>query len=282
MAKLAEVGIFGGSGFYSLLDNVREVKIDTPYGPPSDSIMLAEVKNRKVAFLPRHGRNHTIPPHKVNYRANVWAMRSLGCKAIISPCAAGSLQRDVPPGMFVVCDQYVDRTSGRLDTFYDGPIVTHVSPADPYSEELRKLAVEEIKSLGIPCKDGGTVVVIQGPRFSTKAESKWFHSMGWEVINMTQYPEAYLCRELGMATVNISLITDYDSGVHADTDAVDAMSVLEVFKMNSENIKKVVLGLVGRLPADLDALRPLDALKFSRGDGHAMHAEDIRLFDLLD
>ena len=126
MADLAEIGIFGGSGFYSLLDDVREAKVDTPYGPPSDSVFLATVGGRRVAFLPRHGRRHTIPPHKVNYRANVWAMRSLGVKAVISPCAAGSLQLHVEPGHFVVSDQFVDRTTGRADTFFDGPIVSHV------------------------------------------------------------------------------------------------------------------------------------------------------------
>ncbi len=282
MAGTAEIGIFGGSGFYSLLENVREVKVDTPYGPPSDAIMLATVSGRKVAFLPRHGRHHTIPPHKINYRANVWAFRSLGVQAVISPCAAGSLQRDVPPGTFVVCDQFVDRTTGRIDTFYDGPIVTHVSAADIYDPTLRKIAAEVIQSLGIPCQDHGTVVVIQGPRFSSKAESKWFHDAGWEVINMTQYPEAYLCRELGMAVVNISLITDYDSGVHADAKAVDARSVLEVFKSNSENIKKVVLELVTRMPADLTSLNARDALTYSRGDGGSSSDEDIRLFEALD
>lgn len=278
----AEVGVFGGSGFYSLLENVREVKVDTPYGPPSDSVFLATVKDRKVAFLPRHGRNHTIPPHKINYRANVWAMRALGCQAIISPCAAGSLQRHVAPGEFVVCDQYVDRTNARADTFYDGPIVTHVSPADPYDPTLRRLAIETIRDHGITVHEQGTVVVINGPRFSTKSESKWFHDAGWEVINMTQYPEAYLCRELGMGVVNISLITDYDSGVHADADAVNAHDVLEVFKSNSEKIKAVVLDLIGRLPADLSTVSSKGMLQFTRGDGHAATSEDIRLFDLLD
>jgi 5'-methylthioadenosine phosphorylase len=281
MEQKAEIGVFGGSGFYSLLENVEEVKVDTPYGAPSDSVFLAEVKGRKVAFLPRHGRNHTLPPHGINYRANVWAMRSLGVKAIISPCAAGSLQVHVAPGSFVVCDQFVDRTSGRKDTFYDGPIVTHVSPADTYDPELRRLAVETIREHGIEVHDGGTVVVIQGPRFSTKAESKWFHDAGWEVINMTQYPEAYLCRELGMAVVNISLITDYDSGVHSGTEAVTAHDVLAVFKKNSENIKKVVLDLIGKMPKDLDALGARQALQYSRGDGHAASERDIRLYELL-
>lgn len=280
MAK-ADIGIFGGSGFYSLLKDVREVKVDTPYGPPSDSLMLAEVGGRKVAFLPRHGRNHTIPPHKINYRANVWAMRSLGVQAVISPCAAGSLQVHVKPGDFVVCDQFVDRTNGRVDTFYDGPIVTHVSPADTYCPTLRKIAVETIREHGIECHDGGTVVVIQGPRFSTKSESKWFHDAGWEVINMTQYPEAYLCRELGMAVVNISLITDYDSGVHAGAEAVTAHSVLEVFQKNAERIKGVVLDMVKKMPADLSTIATRDALTYSRGDGHAATPDDIRVFEIL-
>lgn len=277
----AEVGVFGGSGFYSLLEDVREVKVDTPFGPPSDAVFLATVNGRKVAFLPRHGRHHTIPPHMINYRANVWAMRSLGVQAIISPCAAGSLQVHVEPGHFVVSDQFVDRTNGRKDTFYDGPIVTHISPAETYDPLLRKLAIETIREHGITVHDKGTVVVIQGPRFSTKAESKWFHDAGWEVINMTQYPEAYLCRELGMGVVNIALITDYDSGVHAGAEAVNATDVLEVFKSNSEKIKKVVLDLIGKLPADLSVVQPKEALQFSRGDGHAVTDDDIRLFEIL-
>jgi 5'-methylthioadenosine phosphorylase len=277
----AEIGVFGGSGFYSLMEDVIETKVDTPYGPPSDSIFLASVHGRKVGFLPRHGRHHTIPPHLVNYRANVWAMRSLGCQAIISPCAAGSLQKHVEPGHFVVCDQFVDRTSGRKDTFYDGPIVTHVSPADMYSPVLRNLAISVIREHGIVCHDTGTVVVIQGPRFSTKAESQWFHNHGWEVINMTQYPEAYLCHELGMGVVNISLITDYDSGVHAGTDAVTATDVLAVFQSNAEKIKKVVLDLIGRIPTDLSEVSSVKALEFTRGDGHATSPADIRLFQVL-
>jgi 5'-methylthioadenosine phosphorylase len=278
----AEIGVFGGSGFYSLLENVREVKVDTPYGPPSDAVMLATVKNRRVAFLARHGRLHTLPPHKINYRANVWAMRSLGVQAVISPCAAGSLQKHVKPGSFVVCDQFVDRTNGRIDTFYDGPIVTHVSPAETYDPLLRKLTVETIREHDIECHDGGTVVVIQGPRFSTKSESKWFTDAGWEVINMTQYPEAYLCRELGMAVVNISLITDYDVGVVSGSDSVTAHDVLEVFQSNAEKVKKVVLDLIGKFPTDLSALGARQSLAYSRGDGHAATSEDIRLYELID
>jgi 5'-methylthioadenosine phosphorylase len=279
VADLAEIGVFGGSGFYSLLEDVREIKVDTPYGPPSDSVFLAEVAGRRVAFMPRHGRRHTIPPHLVNYRANVWAFRSLGVKAVISPCAAGSLQLDVRPGDFVLCDQFVDRTTGRRDTFFDGPIVSHVSAADIYDPELRRIAAAVIREHDIPLHERGTVVVIQGPRFSTKAESKWFSDAGWEVINMTQYPEAYLVRELGMAVVNIALITDYDAGVHEGTAAVDARSVLEVFEQNAARIQRVVLDMIARFPADLDALGARDDLRFTRGDGHAASPEDIRLFE---
>ena len=275
----AEIGVFGGSGFYSLLDDVREIKVDTPYGPPSDSFFLANVAGRDVAFLPRHGRRHTIPPHRINYRANVWAMRSLGVKAVISPCAAGSLQLHVKPGDFVVCDQFVDRTRGRADTFYDGPIVTHLSSADIYDPVLRQLTIETIRDHGIEVHERGTIVVINGPRFSTKSESKWFSDAGWEVISMTQYPEAYLCRELGMAVVNIALITDYDAGVHEGTEAVSAANVLEVFSQNAERIQKVVLDLIGRFPADLDSLGALDAMGPTRGDGHTITREDIRLFE---
>src|SRR5438874_13268788 len=260
MADLAEIGVFGGSGFYSLLDDVREVKVDTPYGAPSDSFFLATVAGRDVAFLPRHGRQHTIPPHKINYRANVWAMRSLGVKAVISPCAAGSLQPQVKPGDFVLCDQFVDRTNGRADTFFDGPIVTHVSSADIYDPTLRKIAADVIRQQQIPLHVRGTIVIINGPRFSTKSESKWFSDAGWEVISMTQYPEAYLCRELGMAVVNIALITDYDAGVLEGTEAVDAQSVTEVFAQNAARIQQVVLDMIGRFPADLDALGARDAL----------------------
>lgn len=274
-----EIGVFGGSGFYSLLENVTEVKVDTPYGPPSDAIMLAEVHGRKVAFLPRHGRSHTIPPHKINYRANVWAFHKLGVKAVISPCAVGSLQKHIAPGDFVLADQFIDRTNGRADTFFDGPIVSHVSPADMYDKELRRIAAEAVKANGITCHESGTVVVIQGPRFSTKSESKWFTQMGWEIINMTQYPEAYLCHEMGMGVVNIALVTDYDSGVVADTSAVTAHDVLEVFKSNAQKARNVVLDIVKNLPQDLSGIGSRDQLQYTRGDGHATSDYDIRLFD---
>jgi 5'-methylthioadenosine phosphorylase len=274
----AEIGVFGGSGFYSLLDEVREIKVDTPYGPPSDSFFLADVGGRSVAFLPRHGRRHTIPPHRINYRANVWAMRSLGVKAVISPCAAGSLQLKVKPGDFVLCDQFVDRTRGRDDTFFDGPIVSHVSSADIYDPKLRAIAADVIREHKIPFHERGTIVVINGPRFSSKSESKWFSDAGWEVVSMTQYPEAYLCRELGMAVVNIALITDYDAGVHEGTEAVSAQSVVEVFQQNAARIQQVVLDMIRRFPKDLDALGARAMLDDTRGD-NARSPEDIRLFE---
>lgn len=265
MKPYAEIGVFGGSGFYSFLEKVEEVKIDTPYGPPSDLIAIGEIAGRRVAFLPRHGRKHSIPPHKINYRANLWAMKELGVTRIISPCAAGSLQRHVKPGDFVVADQYVDRTHGRADTFYEGPTVHHVSPADPYCPVLRQLAIEEIRAHGIPVHEKGTIVVINGPRFSTKAESKWFTSMGWEVINMTQYPEAYLARELAMCVVNISLITDYDSGLVAEGEVspVTAEEVMHVFHQNAERIRKVIFGLIEKIPTERNCPCP-KVLEYAR------------------
>lgn len=251
----ADIGVFGGSGFYSLLEHVREVKIDTPYGPPSDSVFLAEYAGKRVAFLPRHGRHHSIPPHMINYRANLWAMKELGVRFVISPCAAGSLQAHIAPEHFVVCDQYVDRTHGRKDTFYDGPNVHHVSSADPYCPYLRQLAIDVIREQGITVHERGTVVVVQGPRFSTKAESRWYTQAGWEVINMTQYPEAYLALELNMAVVNISLITDYDSGLVAAGEVPPCQQdeIYAVFLKNAERVKRVVLELVRRIPLDLDS-----------------------------
>ena len=249
----ALLGVIGGSGFYSLLENVREVEVKTPFGDPSDKLFLADLEGRTVAFLPRHGRHHTIAPHKINYRANIWALKSLGVKFLISPCAAGSLQKHVAPGDFVVCDQYVDRTRGRLDTFYDGEDVYHVSPADPYCPHLRQIAIDVIKEHGIPVHETGTVVVINGPRFSTKSESKWFGDQGWEVISMTQYPESYLALEQEIAVVNISLITDYDSGLHAEVEAVTAAEVVKVFQENATRIKSVVLEILKRIPTDLDS-----------------------------
>ncbi|NTV91201.1 MAG: S-methyl-5'-thioadenosine phosphorylase [Clostridiales bacterium] len=246
MEYSADIGIFGGSGFYSLIEGMKEVEINTPYGKPSAKIALGNFEGKKVAFLPRHGKDHQFPPHMVPYRANLYAMKQLGVKKIIGPTASGSLQPHIKPGDFVVCDQFVDRTTARKDTFFDGPETKHPSPAYPYCPELRKTAIAAGKELGITIHEQGTVVVIQGPRFSTVAESRWFSKMGWEVINMTQYPECYLARELGICYVNISLITDYDVGLegHEDIAPVTHDEVLKVFEANNDKVREMIFGII--------------------------------------
>lgn len=241
--------MFGGSGFSSLLDDADEVDVDTPYGAPSDRLLVGELAGVRVAFLPRHGRRHQLPPHRIPYRANVWAMRSLGVRRLLGPCAAGSLDRELPPGTFVVCDQFVDRTSGRADTFYDGPIATHVAAADPYCRSVSDVVVERGRAVGLEIRDGGTMVVISGPRFSTRAESAWFASMGWSVVNMTGYPEAWLARELGLCYANISLITDYDVGVDG-VEPVTTEAVLETFARSNGQLRELISTVV-RPVADL-------------------------------
>jgi 5'-methylthioadenosine phosphorylase len=247
----AEVGVFGGSGFYHLLDDVEHVRMDTPHGPPSDQIALGTVAGRRVAFLPRHGAHHTLPPAAINYRANLWAFKALGVERVIAPTAAGSLQSHVMPGHFVVCDQFVDRTWGRADTFFqEGPKVVHVSAAEPYCPELRALAVDVGREQSVVMHDRGTVVVVQGPRFSTRAESRWFSSQGWEVVNMTQYPEVILARELELCYVNVALITDYDAGLDADPGvvAVNVTDVQAVMAANTKRVRELILTLIERLP----------------------------------
>ncbi len=246
-----DIGVFGGSGFYKLADNVKEYAIKTPYGMPSDKIAVAELHGKTVAFLPRHGKDHHLPPHMINYRANIHAMKMLGIKALVSPCASGSLQAHVQPGDFVICDQVVDRTSGRKDTFFDGPKVVHVSLAEPYNADLRKLAIQASKDCLVPCHEKGTIVVIQGPRFSSKSESKWFTQMGWEVVNMTQYPEVTLAKEAAIPMVNISLITDYDAGLVGDAVApCTTEEVIRTFSANNEKLTKVLHRFIELFPKD--------------------------------
>lgn len=248
MKPSAEIGVFGGSGFSTFLSGAEEVEVATPYGEPSGPVVVGEVDGRRVAFLPRHGRQHQFPPHMINYRANVWAMNELGVERILAPVAAGSLQPHVRRGDFVVCDQLVDRTSGRAATFYDGPATTHVSFADPFCEDIRQTAVALASEQGITVHDGGTIVVIEGPRFSTRAESRWFASMGWEVINMTQYPESVLARELEICYGNISLITDYDVGVEG-VPPVTVEEVIKVFAENNARLRDLLLAVIPALPA---------------------------------
>ena len=259
----AEIGVFGGSGFYELLDNAREHRINTPFGAPSSPVMVGEIGGRSVAFLPRHGKDHSLPPHMINYRANLWAMKELGVTQIIGPNACGSLQPEVEPGHFVICDQFVDRTWGRKDTFFDGPITTHVSSADPYCPTMRSVAVEKAVELGITAHPSGTVVVIQGPRFSTRSESKWFASQGWEVINMTQYPECYLARELEICYVNISLITDHDAGAEG-VEPVTNDEVIRVFNENNSRVRELIYTMIPALPTVRDCVcsRALEGAAF--------------------
>jgi 5'-methylthioadenosine phosphorylase len=251
--KKADVGVFGGSGFYSFIKIEDEIFMETEYGKPSDKIVIGDIEGVKVAFLPRHAHDHSIPPHMINYRANVFAMKKLGVKQIFSPCASGSLHPLIKPGDFVICDQFVDRTNSRKDTFYDGPHTTHISTAEPYCPELRKIVIKSANELGIKCHERGTVVVVQGPRFSTKAESRWYSNQGWEVINMTQYPEVALARELEICFVNISIITDYDAGLE-DNPEIKPVSSKDIVKIFGENIKKISQLLFKSIPrvADID------------------------------
>ena len=252
------VGIFGGSGFYDFLDEVEEVAVDTPYGPPSARIRLGELDGTRVAFMPRHGDDHALPPHRINYRANVWAMRQVGVTRIVGPSACGSLKPELAPGTFVVCDQFVDRTRGREDSFYDGPQTTHVSAADPYCQDLSRLLAETARELGIPVVEGGTIVVIEGPRFSTRAESRWFGAAGWDVVNMTQYPEAWLARELELCYANIMLVTDYDVGLEGmpQAEPVSADAAFAVFRNNLDRLRALLFRAVpkvGPQPDDICA-----------------------------
>jgi 5'-methylthioadenosine phosphorylase len=242
----ADVGVFGGSGFYSLFDSVEEISVETPYGEPSAPVAIGEIGRKTVAFLPRHGKQHQLPPHRIPYRANLWALRELGVRRILGPCASGALRPDLALGEFVVCDQYLDRTWGRCDTFYDGPQTTHVSAADPYCPDLRRLLVDTAAERGIPAHDGGTVVVVQGPRFATRAESRWFQSMGWDVINMTAYPECHLARELELCYATIAMVTDYDVGVEGGR-AVTAAEVVRVFEENNMRLRELLFAVIPKI-----------------------------------
>jgi 5'-methylthioadenosine phosphorylase len=247
----AQIGVFGGSGFYSFLEDTETVEVDTPYGAPSASPLVGTIGERRVAFIPRHGLNHQYPPHAINYRANLWAMKELGVQRIVGPCAAGSLQTEVKIGEFVVCDQIVDRTRTRPHTFYDGPVTTHISFADPYCATMRAAIVEKGRELGVGIHGDGTMVVIEGPRFSTRAESSWFNREGWHTINMTGYPEVLLARELEICYANISLITDYDVGVPG-APPVTHEEVVRVFNENNARLRELLFAVIPALPEERD------------------------------
>jgi 5'-methylthioadenosine phosphorylase len=236
----AHVGVFGGSGLTHLLSDAAEIQLDTPWGAPSGPITLGQVDGRTVAFLARHGSGHRVPPHKVNYRANVDAMRQLGVGALFGPFAAGSLRPDLTPGTLVVVDQFVDRTSGRAETFHDsfdeGP--RHLTLPDPYDEHLRGLLLGAARRMDLPVVDGGTVVVVNGPRFSTRAESRWFRAQGWDLVNMTQHPEAVLAAEAGIPYAGLAIVTDHDAGVE-DDPAVAPVTQEEVFAVFDQTVGQV-------------------------------------------
>ncbi len=244
----AEIGVIGGSGFYRFLDDPEELAVQTPYGPPSARLAVGELAGRRVAFLARHGVAHELPAHRVNYRANLWALRSLGVRRVFGPCSVGSLQPGISPGDFVVCDQLVDRTRSRADTYFDGPVLHHLPFADPYCPELRAVASDTAAAEGIVAHSTGTVVVIQGPRFSTRAESKWFSAMGWHVVNMTQYPEVALARELGMCYCGLALVTDYDVGLEG-VEGIAPVTIQVVLRVLAENVETVRRLLTRAIPA---------------------------------
>jgi len=245
----AEIGVIGGSGFYAFADDVTPCPVETPYGVPAATPVIAEVASRQVAFLPRHGTNHEFPPHRVPYRANLWALRALGVRQVLAPCAVGGLQADLGPGSIVVPDQLVDRTVGRVQTFYDDGAV-HVPFADPYCPRGRAAAVAAALADGWPVTDGGTMVVVEGPRFSTRAESKWFTAQGWSVVNMTGHPEAVLARELALCYTAVALVTDLDAGVDVGAHVTQE----EVFRVFGESIPRLRATLI-RVIASLDSER---------------------------
>jgi len=261
----ADIGIIGGSGFYSFFSEAERVELTTPFGDPSGPLTTGEVAGRRVAFLPRHGERHQFPPHRVNYRANLWALRSVGVRQVLAPCAVGSLQGHLEAGAFVVPDQVVDRTWGREHTVYGevGPVV-HVSFADPYCPNGRAAALASA-SEDTPLVDGGTLVVINGPRFSSRAESLWHAANGWSVVGMTGMPEASVARELAMCYTTVCCVTDADAGLEGEA-GVTHTDVLAVFADNIERLKALLLRTVAALPdaaasADCPCRRALDGLR---------------------
>lgn len=246
----APLGVIGGSGLYDFLGDAREVDVETPFGPPSEPVTVGDVGGRPVAFLPRHGRDHRFPPHRVNYRANLWALRAVGVRQVLAPCAVGSLRAELGAGSVVVPDQVVDRTWGREHTVYDGvgPVV-HVSLADPYCPRGRRAVLDAGRRDGVEVSDGGTLVVVQGPRFSTRAESRWHAAAGWSLVGMTAMPEAAIARELALCLTSVALVTDLDAGVDAG-EGVTHAEVFEVFARNVVRLRSLLETALGLLPDD--------------------------------
>jgi 5'-methylthioadenosine phosphorylase len=245
----AEIGVIGGSGFYSWLDGAVDVPVETPFGAPSDVPRIGELQGRRVAFIPRHGRDHRFPPHRVNYRANLWALRALGVTQVLGPCAVGSLRADLPPGSLVVPDQVIDRTSGRAHTVFDteGPVV-HVPFADPYCSLGRQAVLAAAGDAGWAATPEATLVVVNGPRFSSRAESLWHAAMGCDLVGMTGLPEASIARELAMCYTSVAVVTDLDAGVEAG-EGVTHAEVMRVFAASVERLKALLVGVIAGLPS---------------------------------
>ena len=247
MDEIAEIGIFGGTGIYDsgLLKDSKEITIDTPYGKTSDSITVGEFHGRRIAFMPRNGKKHTIPPHLINFRANIWAFKELGVKRIIAPSAVGSLKEDFQPGHFALPSQFIDFTKSRKGTFSENGRVIHISVADPFCPELQNVVLDAVKDQEIEIHKDCTYVCIEGPRFSTKAESKFFRTTGADIIGMTLVPECQLAREAQICYVSISTITDYD--VWAEKP-VTAKEVMETLAKNVEMTKKILTIVINQIP----------------------------------
>jgi 5'-methylthioadenosine phosphorylase len=256
--SVPDVGVIGGSGFYTFLSDVTEVDVETPYGAPSAPVALGTVagaeRQRAVAFLPRHGSGHAYPAHRVNYRANLWALRSLGVRQVVAPCAVGSLVPALGPGTLVVPDQLVDRTTGRVQTYYDSG-ACHVGFADPYCARLRGHLLETGRRHDEHLVDGGAMVVVEGPRFSTRAESQWYAAQGWSLVNMTGHPEAVLARELALCYAAVALVTDLDAGLD-EGGAVDQAEVFRVFGQNTERLRGLLRQVVASLPVARECACP--------------------------
>ena len=247
MEENAEIGIFGGTGIYDsgLLENPQEVEIDTPYGKPSDKITIGIFNGRKIAFLPRHGRKHTIPPHMINFKANIWAFKELGITRIIAPSAVGSLKEELEPGHFALPTQFLDFTKSRENSFSEEGKVIHISVADPFCPELQSSVLQVTEKQGLKMHKDCTYVCIEGPRFSTRAESKFYKTTGADIIGMTLVPECQLAREAQMCYASISTVTDYD--VWAEKP-VTAKEVIETLSKNVEKTKKILTELIDKIP----------------------------------
>jgi|SRR5215472_2050765 len=245
----ASIGVIGGSGFYEFLEDATEAVVRTPFGPPSDPLTIGTVSGRSVAFLPRHGKDHRFPPHKIPYLANLWALRSVGVRQVLAPSAVGSLTAVHGPGTLVIPDQLVDRTSGRTQTFYAEGGAVHVAFADPYCPDGRTVAAATAREHGWPTVPEGTLVVIDGPRFSTRAESRWYAAQGWTIVGMTGHPEAVLARELALCYTSLSLVTDTDAGI-TEGEGVTMGEVLAEFGKNVSRLRELLVTVIEKLPRE--------------------------------